>query len=412
MTVSGKLDNKYKYSALSFVIIMGIVSLLSDMTHEGARSIYGVYLHSLGASAAVIGFVAGAGQLVGHVLRLVTGMWADKYKQYWLMTIAGYLMNMFAIPALALVGPNGWVWACSLIILERVGKAIRQPAKNTLVSFAASTVGAGKSFAIQEALDQIGAFLGPVLLFVVLYMTKLNGGTPNYALCFAVLGIPAVLTILCLLWAKHRYPTPEDFEKEQPIREHPGGFAKIFILYLIGSAFMAFGFIDFPLITMHAARHHIVSDPALPLLYAWAMLADAAAALIFGWMFDKKGIGVLLWAVLLSSVFSLFAFGSTVSALFIGATLWGIGMGAQESILKSTVAVLVPKNRRSTGFGVFGLVFGVSWFVGSWLLGYLYDRSVSWMIAVSILSQLAAAVFFVILSRTQRKPRSETSSPQ
>ncbi|MFA6813411.1 MAG: MFS transporter, partial [Bacteroidaceae bacterium] len=147
--------------ALIFILIMGIVSMLSDMTHEGARSIYGAYLSLAGASAATIGFVTGFGEFIGYSFRIITGPITDRTKKYWTMTIIGYSINMLAIPALALVSKDGWIIACILIVAERIGKAIRQPAKNTLVSFAASQIGEGKSFAIVEFLDQIGAFLGP-----------------------------------------------------------------------------------------------------------------------------------------------------------------------------------------------------------------------------------------------------------
>ena len=161
--------------AMAFITLMGIVSLFSDMTHEGARSVLGEYLNLAGASAATIGFVSGVGELCGYSLRLLSGFLADKTKKYWTLVIVGYALQVLAIPALALIPENGWVLACGLVILERVGKAIKKPAKNTLVSFAASEVGTGKGFAYQEFLDQLGAFLGPVILFVI----SLIKGTGN-----------------------------------------------------------------------------------------------------------------------------------------------------------------------------------------------------------------------------------------
>jgi hypothetical protein len=137
-----------KKAAFSFVLLMGIVSLFSDMTHEGAASIIGAYLSLAGASAAVIGFVSGLGEFIGYSLRLVTGWFTDKTKKYWLMTIIGYTVDCMAIPALALVPKNGWIWACLLIVVQRTGKAIKKPAKDTLLSFAESQAGTGKNFAI------------------------------------------------------------------------------------------------------------------------------------------------------------------------------------------------------------------------------------------------------------------------
>ena len=201
--------------AMAFITLMGIVSLFSDMTHEGARSVLGEYLNLAGASAATIGFVSGVGELCGYSLRLLSGFLADKTKKYWTLVIVGYALQVLAIPALALIPENGWVLACGLVILERVGKAIKKPAKNTLVSFAASEVGTGKGFAYQEFLDQLGAFLGPVMLFVISLIKGTSNLFSTYRVCFAFLGIPALITIALVVFSKIKYPNPEMFEKAE-----------------------------------------------------------------------------------------------------------------------------------------------------------------------------------------------------
>jgi MFS family permease len=394
-------------SAISFVVIMGIVSLFSDMTHEGARSIYGVFLGLAGASAAAIGFATGLGEFVGYALRLGTGFLADKYQNYWKMTFIGYLVNMLAIPALAFTSDHGWIYACVLIILERAGKAVRQPSKNTLVSFAASKVGAGKSFAIQEFLDQIGAFLGPTFLFLVLWMRGRSAVTlADYALCFALLGIPALFTLLSLWFAKHRFPHPEDFEVDAA-ESKSFRWTAPFTFYIVGISLFAFGFLDFPLITYHVSQQHVFADAKmLPLLYSGAMIVDAFAALFFGWMFDRYGLRVLMLSTLLSSGFAVLIFGvGTRETVICGIVLWGIGMGAQESILKSAVASLMPKSGRSTGFGIFATAFGLCWFAGSWLMGVMYDVSLTALVAFSLVTQLAAVPLFYFAA-----PKKQTSA--
>lgn len=206
---------KRKYSqAMAFVLLFGIVSLFSDMTHEGASSIRGAYLTLLGASAGTIGFISGLGELVGYSMRYVFGKLTDKTRHYWTMTIVGYVLDVLAVPALALVGEHGWVWACALLVIQRMGKAIKKPAKDTILSFAASQEGVGKSFGIQEVLDQIGAFLGPVLLYLVM-LFKTDGTTFQvYSTCFAVLAIPGAITLVLLLVTKRKFPNPEHFEPE------------------------------------------------------------------------------------------------------------------------------------------------------------------------------------------------------
>ncbi|MBQ5987638.1 MAG: MFS transporter, partial [Clostridia bacterium] len=194
---------------------MGVISLFSDMTHEGARSILGEYLDLAGASAATIGFVSGFGELCGYSLRMLSGFLADKTKKYWLLVILGYALQVLAIPALALIPQNGWVVACGLVILERIGKAVKKPAKNTLVSFAASEVGVGKGFAFLEFLDQLGAFIGPVILFLIVSLKGSGTLFSAYRLCFALLGIPALITVGLVVFSRIRYPHPETFEKAE-----------------------------------------------------------------------------------------------------------------------------------------------------------------------------------------------------
>lgn len=393
--------------AMIFIILFGIVSLFSDMTHEGASSIRGAYMSLLGASAGAIGFVSGLGELIGYSMRYVFGRLTDKTKRYWPMTIAGYVLDVLAVPALALVGEHGWIAACGLLIIQRMGKAIKKPAKDTIMSFAASQEGLGKSFGIQEVLDQIGAFLGPVLLYVVM-LFKTEGSTFEiYSRCFAVLAVPGAITILLLLITKYKFPNPENFEPEEK-RFTPFKVKKEFIFYIAGISLFAFGFIDYSIIIMHVSKTYtnisaqltetssLVNSGTLPLLYAGAMLVDAVAALVFGLMYDKKGVKALAWSTVISAPFAILVFGTkSTSALLLGIALWGVGMGAQESILKAAVTKMVPKSSRATGYGVFECSFGVFWFLGSWLLGVLYDISIPAMITVSVVSQLAAIPLYI-----------------
>lgn len=393
--------------AMIFIILFGIVSLFSDMTHEGASSIRGAYMSLLGASAGAIGFVSGLGELIGYSMRYVFGRLTDKTKRYWLMTIAGYVLDVLAVPALALVGEHGWIAACGLLIIQRMGKAIKKPAKDTIMSFAASQEGLGKSFGIQEVLDQIGAFLGPVLLYIVM-LFKTEGSTFEiYSRCFAVLAVPGAITILLLLITKYKFPNPENFEPEEK-RFTPFKVKKEFIFYIAGISLFAFGFIDYSIIIMHVSKTYtnisaqltetssLVNSGTLPLLYAGAMLVDAVAALVFGLMYDKKGVKALAWSTVISAPFAILVFGTkSTSALLLGIALWGVGMGAQESILKAAVTKMVPKSSRATGYGVFECLFGVFWFLGSWLLGVLYDISIPAMITVSVVSQLAAIPLYI-----------------
>lgn len=409
---NNKNKNKKRISqAMLFIVFFGIVSLFSDMTHEGASSIRGAYFTILGASAGAIGFVSGLGELIGYSMRYVFGRIADKRKNYWFMTIFGYVIDVLAVPALALVGENGWIAAAILLIIQRMGKAIKKPAKDTIMSFAASQEGVGKSFGIQEMLDQIGAFLGPVLLYLVMLFKTTGTTFEIYSTCFAVLAIPGAITIIMLLVTRRKFPNPENFEPEA--KEFvPFEMKKSFKYYIVGISLFAFGFIDYSLVIMHISRNFtsiagglaetssIINSGTIPILYAGAMLVDAVAALIFGYMYDKKGVKVLVLSTIISAPFSAFVFmGKSVPMVLVGVVLWGIGMGAQESILKAAVTTMVPKSSRATGYGIFECSFGIFWFLGSWLLGVLYDVSVPVMVVVSVAAQLLAIPFYLSSSK-------------
>ena len=403
--------------AMLFILLFGIVSLFSDVTHEGADSIRGVYLSLLGASAGVIGFVSGLGELIGYSMRYVFGRLTDKTRRYWPMTILGYVLDIVAVPALALVGKYGWVWACGLLVIQRMGKAIKKPAKDTILSFAASQEGIGKSFGIQELLDQIGAFLGPVLMYLVLLFRTDGTVFDAYSTAFAVLAIPGAITLVLLFITKRRFPNPEHFEPE-PRQSVPFRMKKEFVLYIVGISLFAFGFIDYSIVIMHVSRTYtslaaglaetssLVSSGTLPLLYAGAMLVDAVAALIFGALYDKKGVAALVLSTLLSAPFPVLIFtGRSVPSVLLGIALWGVGMGAQESILKAAVTSMVPKDSRATGYGMFECSFGIFWFLGSWLLGVLYDVNIPLMAGISVAAQLAAIPLYLCSARSGRKER-------
>ncbi|MDD3842970.1 MAG: MFS transporter, partial [Candidatus Izemoplasmatales bacterium] len=320
-----------KKRAFIFLLFLGFISLLSDFTHEGARSIYGNYLGIIGVSAFLVAFISGLGEFLGQGLRIVTGYIADKTKKYWFMMILGYAVNLLVIPLLGLVDGSMWQIALVLIVLERIGKAIRAPAKSALTSFTAPHLGAGKAFAIQEALDQVGAFLGPLLVFMILGTSDADP-LSKYQLSFGVLGIFAVLTLVLLVIAKTKYPNPDQFELStggSKITKNP-----IFIIYLVAICFIALGFIDYPVIALHLETTNTIDVIYIPLLYSVAMGVDALSALGFGQLYDKIGVKSLIIAILIAMLFAPFIFlSNSVVMQIIGVVLWGIGMGAQESIL-------------------------------------------------------------------------------
>lgn len=365
--------------AALFLIFVGVIALFSDFVHEGARSIYGNYLNAIQVSAFLIALTAGLGECLGQALRSVTGIIADKTKKYWLMMFIGYAVNLLSIPLLFFVDASFWQIAIVLILLERVGKAIRAPAKSALVSFTTPHLGAGKAFAFQEVLDQFGAVLGPIFVYFVL---QSRGGSVNgYQTAFGLLGIFALVTLGLLLVARIKYPHPDQFEQKSTASGFKGDPA--FLLYMGAIVLIALGFIDFPLISVHLELEGALAPEVLPLLYAFAMAVDAVAAIVFGILFDKIGVRSLMIAIALSAPFAPLVFLFDAAWVQIaGLVLWGIGMGAQESVLKSVIATLVPKDKRATAYGIFYAVFGVSWFIGSTIIGAFYDGGAFTVLAI------------------------------
>jgi len=354
----------------------------------------------LGASATAVGLAAGAGEFLGYALRFISGYISDKTRKYWVITFVGYAINLLAAPALALVGR--WEWAIGLIFVERIGKAIRNPARDAMLSHAATQMGAGKSFGLHEALDQIGAFLGPALIAIILFVkgnTELSLST--YHASFAILLIPALLALTVLVLACVRYPNPGELESKTP-RIGAQGFSASYWWYLFAAGLLAAGFADFPLMAFHFEKTAQLSPQWIPAIYALAMAVDALAALALGQLFDRKGISVVI-AVFAASAFAApLVFLGNAPLVLAGVILWGIGIGAQESILKAAIVKLVPRDRRGTAYGLFHTAFGVFWFAGSALMGFLYDQSLLFLVLFSVLIQLAAVpLFLAAAKRTQ-----------
>jgi len=373
-----------------FVVLLGLVSLCADMTYEGARSITGPFLATLGASGAVVGFVSGLGELAGYALRLVSGYLSDRTRRYWLLTFTGYTVNLLAVPLLALAGH--WLLASTLIVVERLGKAIRTPARDAMLSHATRQMGHGWGFGLHEAMDQIGAVLGPLIVFAVLSYRS------DYRLGFAVLLVPALLALITLGIARIQFPHPQELESRAvPLQTR--GFSQTYWLYLGAVGLVAAGYADFPLMAYHFGKTGLVASSHIALFYALAMGVDAIGALVLGRLFDRIGFYTLILATVVSAGFAPLAFLGGFYGAISGAILWGIGMSAQESVMRAAVAQLVPAERRGTGFGVFHTGYGLAWFAGSALMGWLYDRSALALVTFSVLAQAAAMVVFIVLAR-------------
>lgn len=384
----------------------GVVSLAADMVYEGARAMYGPALLALGASAAVVGLVTGAGEAMALVLRLVAGPAADRRGGHWSFTIAGYGLTAICVPLLAIspwLGGAGLAVAAALILAERAGKAIRSPSKSALLAHAARAVGRGRGFGVHKALDQIGAFAGPLLVAAVV------GATASIWWGFAALVVPGVVAMVLLLVIRRAVPDVTVYDPPGAVSREPKTAAAQpswwrqavgaqlpgdFWGYAVAAALTTGGLVTYAVIAVHLTRLGVGAQQ-VPLVYAGAMAVEAVVALATGWLYDRVGPRVLLAVPVLVAAVPALAFGGSLPLVLAGVAAWGAAMGVQDSTIKALVAELVPSSTLATAYGVFAGVQGALAIAGGWLAGYLLDRSVPALVAVIAVSQLAALALMI-----------------
>jgi MFS family permease len=398
------------------VVGFGVVSLAADMVYEGARSITGPLLASLGASAVLVGLISGAGEAMALLLRVVSGSWADRSGRYWSLTFAGYALTVICVPALAItpfVAGAGLALACVLILGERVGKAVRSPAKTALLAQAAAAVGLGRGFGVHQALDQVGAVAGPLLVAAV------AAATGAIWPAMAVLVIPGAVALLVLLRVRRSMGDPIESRDEtasteatavsdraRHSRSH-GRLPSVFWLFASASAATTAGLVTFAVISYHLTQDHVVAVAAVPLIYAAAMAAEAFAALGSGWLFDRTRGRVLVALPLLVAAVPVLAFAGSPLIAITGVLLWGAAGGVLDSTVKALVADLVPASRRATAYGVFAAVQGAAAIAGGVMAGALYERSLPMLIAAVAASQVVALILLIATLHRHQKIRAE-----
>ena len=377
----------------------GFVSLAADMVYEGARSVYGPLLAALGASAVVVGLVTGGGEAVALVLRLAFGPIADRTGRYWTLTIVGYGLTAICVPLLAIaprLGVAGLGFATTMILLERLGKAVRSPSKSALLAQAASGVGRGRGFGVHKALDQVGAFAGPLVVAGVVAISSLWAG-------MAVLAVPGAIAMVLLVALRRRVPDPGVYDvAPAPPRPSAGerrgwwaetvgaGLSGDFFRYAFAASLTTGALVTFGIIGYHLTVEGLLPVAAVPVLYAAAMGVEAVAALVVGAVYDRAGPRVLLVVPFLVALVPALALGSALVAVFAGVLAWGVAQGVQDSTVKAVVADLVEAPRRATAYGVFAGIQGLLAIVGGVGAGWLYERSLVALVVVVALTQLVA----------------------
>ena len=401
-----------------FVISFGLVSLFADMVYEGARSIIGPYLATLGASAAVVGLVAGIGEFIGYGLRVASGYLVRRRGRYWTWTITGYGLTVLSVP---LIGATTAVAPALLLYgTERLGKAVRSPAKDTLLSHASTRTGRGSAFGVHQAMDQAGAVAGPLLLAAVLWQQS-----GNYRLAFGVLVVPGLIVMALLFWLRHRVPDPAAYEQGAPGRgggsngaggDGAGsngagsngagtalaGLQPLLWQYIGSVALLSLGIASFPLLAFHAQTQGLLTTAQVPVLFAIAMLVDGLGGLLMGRFYDamdERGPWVLL-LVPVAGGLSAIAFTGNATLVWAGVAIWGVVNGVLDSTVKAVVTQLVEPAGRSIAFGWLALARGLGLLLSGVVLGVAYDQGITLVLWLILgINAVAAAVLGWVLAR-------------
>ena len=366
---------------MKLIILLGVVSFFTDIAYEGARSIIGPFFAMLGASGAIVGTFAGLAEFAGYGIRLISGWMSDRLKNYWLLTAIGYISNLIVVPLFALAG--SWQTAALLLVLERAGKALRTPSRDAMLSYASKQTGRGWGFGLHEAFDRCGGLLGPFIMFGIL------STGPHFKMAFALLAIPAVFALATLYATYRQFPHPEVAEPSKESFSFKN-FSKPFWIFIAAASLVGAGTLDFALVSYHLQKQTIASTAHIPLFYMGAIAVSALFALIGGKWFDKAPKPALYFGIILGSISPLFLFLGNQTEVWVGIICWGIALGAQNALFRSMLAHLIPPQQRSTGYGIFGVIFGLAWFLGSALIGVLYDITIAFSAMASLVLKLLA----------------------
>ena len=310
--------------------------------------------------------------------------------------VVGYVLTAVCVPLMALapaLGAAGLVFGSSMVLLERTGKAVRSPAKSVLLAVAARNVGRGRGFGVHKALDQTGAFVGPLLVAGVIALS----GHQWPALL--VLAVPGALALGVLAWMRRHVGDPPRVSHAQaePLEALP----RAFYLYAVACALTTVGLMTFGVISYHLVHEHLVASAVVPLVYAAAMGAEALASLATGFAFDRVGGGVLLVLPLAVALVPVLVFTDRRGVVLAGVLVWGAATGVQDSTVKALVAELVPRGRLATAYGAFAAFQAVAALVGGGLAGWLYDAHRGLLIGSVVGAEVVAlSVLAVVLRRT------------
>jgi MFS family permease len=378
--------------AFTFVLMMGVVDFFGDTTYSGGASMNGPFLASLGAGAATVSIIGGCSEFLNYVTRGISGYIADRTGRYWPVVFFGYALNLVAVPAIALAGH--WTLAAALVLLQGIGRGMRKPIVEAMLSYATQQHGTGWVYAVHDSLDKAGRTAGPLVIAGVFF---LNG---DYRTGYALLAVPTVLALVSLTVARIRFPVPSRLEHGRAATGKE--FSSAYWLYMLAAVCFAAGVMNFELIAYHLSTSGVVGKNGVPLFLALATGIGAVLSLALGKLYDRVGLPVVIAAVALTAFFSPFVFLGGFELALLGMALWGIGQVTQDMLLKAVVAGILPEGKRNFAFGLFFAGYGGGWLVGSIATGLLYEQSRTALVVFAIVVQLASLPLFALAHRRSR----------
>ncbi len=391
-------------SAYLGIALLGIVSLIGDIVYEGSRGLVPEYFKFLGATALVVGLVGGLGDFLGYAVRLVSGFLVDATRAYWFFILLGYGL-IVSIPLLGI--STGLEMAVLLVLLERLGKALRAPARDTVLSVVSKDVGAGKAFGLHELLDQVGGMTGPL---IVAGLMLFSGG--DYRFTFSLLFLPFLVLLLALSYTYKRIGKRQATEQPQTDMKKEK-LSRPFYVYTFAVLLNTVGLIPYMLILYKVSVIVQATNEQwiVPLIYFLIQGVDAPAALLSGYAYDKFGIGVLVLPFALSLLSPLLAMidGGLLMLVF-AAVVFGLVLGMQESIYRAAVSQLSPLSSRGTAYGIFNTAYGIGFLISGGVYGVLIDSKSPFAVAVAYVLVMQASAITALLS-VRAKLRSLREAP-
>ncbi|MCS7298974.1 MAG: MFS transporter [Spirochaetia bacterium] len=383
-----------KSDVIRFILLMGFVSLFADLVYESARGVMGPYLGRLGANAFAIGMIFGVGEFLGYVLRVVAGVLVDRTRKYWSFIFVGYGL-VASIPLLAF--SDYWILAGTLIVMERIGKALRTPARDTIISIYSGGIGSGKAFGIHETVDQAGAIVGSFIFYVILTLGL------GYKTGFAILTIPFLLLIASLIIAK-LFSSRIHIQKQVEEKVfHNGRKSRKIYFYLLFVLLTSLGFVGFPLIGFHAVKVKVLSEEFIPLFYSIAMLVDALIAIPIGIVYDRFGYRIIVILPILIMLIALLSFSNILILIILGVLVWGITMSFYETVVRAYIGDNVDIRERGTFYGLFNTVVGVGFGIGNSVIGYIYETMGALIVPFIVGLETIALATILITVFTERR---------